>query len=109
MQGPTDRSRALFGTGTTILLALVLLIPFSLRALTNAEPYPALLFPGGAGIVRTDGSVVQYGGVVLLGYDRAGNPTEIDHAGQRSSIGSTSIADQILRALDTTNRPDTAQ
>ena len=34
---------------------------------------------------------------------------EIDHAGQCSSIGSTSIADQILQALDPANRPNTAQ
>ena len=68
----------MFGPWTTLLLAIALVVPFGVTQVTNVEPFPALLFPSGATSVTTTGSVVQYGGVVVSGYDEDGNTVDID-------------------------------
>ena len=70
----------LFSTRVTIVIALALVIPFGIMQLTSAEPFPAILLPAGATEVRTNDSVVEYGGVVLEGVDDQGAPVAIDAA-----------------------------
>lgn len=46
-------------------LAGALLAPFALRTLVGVEPYPALLFPDGASVIRVEGGVAQFRNVAL--------------------------------------------
>lgn len=70
----------LFGAKASIGFALALLVPFAVTLSTNSEPYPAVVFPGGASVVRTNNSVVQYEATLLFGVDQSGTPTRLDVA-----------------------------
>lgn len=57
----SQTSRPLYSLHFTVLLLLVLFIPFTLRTLsTQLEPYPAILMPSGAGKVRVDNEIITY-------------------------------------------------
>ncbi|RAI91978.1 hypothetical protein [Algoriphagus yeomjeoni] len=61
----------MFSVRFTIALLLILMIPFILRTLSyRLEPYPALLFPGGEGMVSVplDSAIINYRYSELHGY-----------------------------------------
>lgn len=61
----------MFSVRFTIVLIFVLMIPFILRTLSyRLEPYPALLFPGGEGMVSVplDSAITNYQFTELHGY-----------------------------------------
>lgn len=68
----------LFGLRTTVALAAALLIPFGITTVTDSEPYPAIIFPGGANTVRTADGRVQYGATVLVAFDADDRPVPLD-------------------------------
>jgi hypothetical protein len=70
----------LFNLKMSIVIALALLVPFAVAMSTDSEPYPAVLFPGGGGVVQTRNSVVEYNAVLLYGIDQEGLPVQIDVA-----------------------------
>jgi hypothetical protein len=62
----------LFSPGFTWGLVLALLIPFALTFLSNAEPFPAILFPSGETIVSIEKGVVTVWEHALLVEDERG-------------------------------------
>jgi hypothetical protein len=45
---PGKEPQPLFSLRATIIIALILFVPFVVRTLSNLQPYPALMFPAGA-------------------------------------------------------------
>jgi hypothetical protein len=70
--------RPLVGARLTIVLAVVLLVPFGFKLATDTEPYPALVFPAGPGVVTTRDGIVQYDALELYGADASGELQQID-------------------------------
>jgi hypothetical protein len=70
----------LFSRRSTLALAVVLVVPFAISEVTDAEPYPAIIFPGGANTVRTSDGRVQYGATVLVAFDEQDRPVPLDAA-----------------------------
>lgn len=70
----------LFSLRFSLVLALCLLVPEVLRALSGSlEPYPAVLLPAGAGKVRLPGGRATMKHVLIEG-ERAGGWQELDRA-----------------------------
>lgn len=70
----------LFSVRFSLVLALCLLVPEVLRALSGSlEPYPAVLLPAGAGKVRLPGGRATLKHVLIEG-ERAGGWQELDRA-----------------------------
>lgn len=73
-----DGGGPLFGARLTIVLAVALLVPFWVKLTTDTEPYPALVFPAGPGVVSTRDGIVEYDATELYGRDASGELQPID-------------------------------
>jgi hypothetical protein len=72
--------KPLFGVAATLGLAALLLVPFAVRSLTDAEPYPAVLFPVGSGTVPVNNGIVTFSYLSAVGFDAHGQPHVLDAA-----------------------------
>jgi hypothetical protein len=66
-----------FSPRATLAIGLALAIPFALRSATTVEPYPAVLFPAGAGKVSLDRGAVIVPLLSIKGRDGQGVPREL--------------------------------
>jgi hypothetical protein len=55
----------------TVLLVAVLVPPFLLTHSLNLEPYPAVLFPSGHGVMRLSSPILRFGELTISGRDTA--------------------------------------
>ena len=70
--------RPLFRARTSVLLLAVLVVPFAISLSTTTEPFPAMIFPGGTGTVRTENSVAEFAAQVIVAFDESGAPVQVD-------------------------------
>lgn len=69
-----ELKRELFSVSTTIVIALLLAVPFIIRTLAPAlEPHPAVLLPLGIGMLDIDDNVITYSVTKVQGVDEMGN------------------------------------
>lgn len=73
------RGQALFGWGGSLLLAAALVTPFGLLELTDHEPYPAVIFPGGGQFATSlQGERAVFLSSTLIGQSPAGDDVVVD-------------------------------
>lgn len=78
MTTESDRG-PLFAVGTTVILLLLLVVPFALRTLSSsAEPYPALLLPAGPGQVPVSNGTAGFSVRSIVGRRPNGSETVLD-------------------------------
>jgi hypothetical protein len=71
--------RPLFGVGTTVILVLLLVVPFVLRTLSSsAEPYPAVLLPAGPGQVPVSHGTAGFSVRSIVGRRPTGSEAVLD-------------------------------
>lgn len=58
----------LFRAPATLLIAVLLLVPFGITFVTNTEPFPAVILPGGPNLVRVTNGEVEVNTTVIAGY-----------------------------------------
>ncbi len=76
---PRERATPLFGFWSTVAVALALLVPFAFSTLTDSEPYPAVIFPGGGQIAtHLDGQEARFEVDSLVGFSEDGTPQRLD-------------------------------
>lgn len=71
--------RPLFGLATTILVGLLLAVPFGIYYVFDTEPYRAIIFPGGGEInTRINGDRATFDMRSVVGFDQEGREVELD-------------------------------
>lgn len=67
-----------FSPRFTSLLLVLLVIPFALKSLTTAVPFPAVLFPTGPSKIAVHDGQAEFTYVSIEGYDDVGRPMPVD-------------------------------
>jgi hypothetical protein len=74
-----DDRRPLFAVGTTVILVLLLAVPFALRTLSSsAEPFPALILPAGPGKVPVSQGAAGFSVRTIVGRRPDGSEARLD-------------------------------
>ncbi len=70
--------KSLFSAWETGLLVVLLIAPFAIYKASWEEPYPAIIFPGGAGVVDIVDDRVEFEIRSFVGFDDADEPVYLD-------------------------------
>lgn len=70
--------KSLFSAWETGLLAVLLITPFAIYQVSREEPYPAIMFPEGAGVVDIVDDQVAFQIRSFVGFDDADEPVYLD-------------------------------
>lgn len=74
----SSRPTTLFGRVATLAVLAGCVLPFAFYRVTGFEPYPAIIFPGGASRVPVTAGSVGFSSLSLLAYDEHGELTALD-------------------------------
>lgn len=78
MPGSPSSGKLLFSAWETGVLAVLLIVPFAIYQASREEPYPAIMFPEGAGVVDIVDDRVELGIRSFVGFDDADEPVYLD-------------------------------
>jgi len=76
----TGQAPVLFSRRFTWTLLGALVLPLLVRLFTTVEPFPAMLLPSGANLVRVVGGTVTTGALVVAAVDARGNERRLEPA-----------------------------
>lgn len=77
-QGDSGGADTTIGLWPTVLLAILLVVPFAVRMTTGVEPYPAAILPEGGSALKVNDGVTTYDVTIVLGRDTAGDLVRVD-------------------------------
>jgi hypothetical protein len=77
-QGDAGGANTTIGLWPTVLLAVLLVVPFGVRLATGVEPYPAAILPEGGSTLHLANGITTYDATIVLGRNASGELVRVD-------------------------------